>query len=75
MTQDEINEWNKTNLLHMTNLKWVMVVEIMKLLKKQVKSKNDPNAHVGGPGWVNENEGYDSWKQRQQEAQEAVVQQ
>ena len=31
--------------------------------------------HVGGPGWVNENEGYDSWKQRQQEAQEAVVQQ
>lgn len=52
-----------------------MVVEIMKLLKKQVKSKNDPNAHVGGPGWVNEGEGYDSWKQRQQEAQEAVVQQ
>jgi len=39
------------------------------------KVKNDPNAHVGGPGWVNENEGYDSWKQRQQEAQEAVVQQ
>ena len=37
------------------------------------KVRNDPNAHVGGPGWVNENEGYDSWKQ--QEAQEAVVQQ
>lgn len=39
------------------------------------KVANDPNAHVGGPGWVNEGEGYDSWKQRQQEAQEAVVQQ
>lgn len=39
------------------------------------KVRNDPNAHVGGPGWVNEGEGYDSWKQRQQEAQEAVVQQ
>lgn len=39
------------------------------------KVVNDPNAHVGGPGWVNEGEGYDSWKQRQQEAQEAVVQQ
>lgn len=39
------------------------------------KVANDPNAHVGGPGWVNQGEGYDSWKQRQQEAQEAVVQQ
>lgn len=39
------------------------------------KVANDPNAHVGGPGWVNKGEGYDSWKQRQQEAQEAVVQQ
>lgn len=39
------------------------------------KVANDPNAHVGGPGWVNKGEGYDSWKQRQQEAQEAVVEQ
>ena len=39
MTQDEINEWNKINLLHMMNLKWDMDAEIMKSLKKQVKSK------------------------------------
>lgn len=35
------------------------------------KAMKDPNAHVGGPGWVNEGEGYDSWKDRQQEVQES----
>ena len=41
---------------------------------KEVKVKNDPNAHVGGPGWVNENEGYDSWKKDNKKTR-AVVQQ
>ena len=35
MTQDEINEWNKTNLLHMMNLKWVMDVQNTKRHVKQ----------------------------------------
>lgn len=35
------------------------------------KAMKDPNAHVGGPGWVSEGEGYDSWKDRQQEVQES----
>lgn len=35
------------------------------------KAMKDPNAHVGGPGWVSEGESYDSWKDRQQEVQES----
>lgn len=35
------------------------------------QAMKDPNAHVGGPGWVGKNEGYDSWKDRQQEVQES----
>ena len=52
MTQDEINEWNKTNLLHMMNLKWVMDAEYEKARKASEQVWDDPNAHVGGPIWV-----------------------
>lgn len=39
------------------------------------KVANDPNAHVGGPGWVGKNESYDSWANRQKEVQESAMQQ
>ena len=39
----------------MMNLKWVMVVGDYESAKEaSEKVRNDPNAHVGGPGWVNE---------------------
>ncbi|EUZ69575.1 hypothetical protein O552_00655 [Staphylococcus sp. M0480] len=34
------------------------------------KVANDPNAHVGGPGWVGKNESYESWANRQIEVAE-----
>ena len=34
------------------------------------KVANDPNAHVGGPGWVGKNESYESWANRQKEVAE-----
>lgn len=40
-----------------------------KARKASEKVWDDPNAHVGGPGWVGKNEGYDSWAKRQQEVQ------
>ena len=39
------------------------------------KVANDPNAHVGGPGWVGKNESYDNWANRQKEVQESAMQQ
>ena len=61
MTQEQINEWNKINLLHTTSHKWVMVAKTMNKHLKSQKVWNNPNAHVGGPRWVGKNEGYESW--------------
>lgn len=73
MTQDEINEWNKNKpTTHDESQMGYGRGDYEAAKEASEKVANDPNAHVGGPGWVNENEGYDSWKQRQQEA---VVQQ
>ncbi|QFR06350.1 hypothetical protein GA597_05815 [Staphylococcus haemolyticus] len=76
MTQDEINEWNKNKpTTHNESQMGYGRAEYEEARKASAQVWDDPNAHVGGPIWVGKNEGYDSWAKRQQEAQEAVVQQ
>ena len=60
MTQEQINEWNKINLLHDESQMGYGREDYEQALKESQKVWNNPNAHVGGPRcW--QNEGYESW--------------
>lgn len=37
--------------------------------EQSINVSKNPNAHAGGPGWVGKNEGYESWRDRQQSIQ------
>lgn len=70
MSQAEIDEWNRTKpTTHDESQMGYGLGDYERARKASEKVWDNPNAHVGGPGWVGKNEGYDSWAKRQQEVQ------
>lgn len=75
MSQAEIDEWNRTKpTTHDESQMGYGRSEYEEARKASEKVWNNPNAHVGGPGWVGKNEGYESWAKRQQEVQNTPAQ-
>ncbi|MCG1703956.1 hypothetical protein K4P65_04525 [Staphylococcus epidermidis] len=74
MTQEQINEWNKNKpTTHDESQMGYERGDYEQARKDSEKVWNDPNAHVGGPRWVEKNEGYESWAKRQQEVQNTTA--
>ncbi|BAS45768.1 hypothetical protein SSCHL_0988 [Staphylococcus schleiferi] len=68
MSQAEIDEWNRTKpTTHDESQMGYGIGDYESAEEESSKVWDNPNAHVGGPGWVGKGESYDSWAKRQEE--------
>lgn len=70
MSDAEIAEWNKNKpTTHDESQMGYGRGDYEQAKEETNQVAKDPNAHVGGPRWVGKNEGYESWRDRQQSIQ------